>query len=93
MHSNKRAKTDPKLTQRLNWEVFMFSSAKARTAFDRDPLRYCGLLTDPVSQHRFQPTSKSPQFVFHDRRYYFESDSTRAAFAAAPDSMAQRKGM
>lgn len=93
VHPNKKAKPDPKLTARLNWEIFMFSSAKARAAFDREPLRYCGLLTDPVSQRRFQPTPQSPVFAFHDRRYYFESDSTRAVFAAAPDSLAKRKGM
>jgi YHS domain-containing protein len=93
VYPDKKAKLDPKLRARLNWEVFMFSSAKARAAFDREPLRYCGLLTDPVSQRRFQPLPQSPTLMHRDRRYYFESEATRATFASMPDSMCNRKGM
>jgi len=89
----KKAKVDKALTARLNWEIFMFSSEKARHEFDRRPLKYCGLLTDPVSQKRFQPTAKSPHSAFMGRTYYFTSDSTRATFTATPDSFAMRKGM
>jgi YHS domain-containing protein len=93
VHPEKAAKLRPEWTARLNWEVFMFSSAKARKEFDREPLRYCGLLTDPVSQRRFQPTTASPTHTFADRRYYFETRDTHAAFTAKPDSFAVRKGM
>ena len=89
----KTAKPDKKLTARVNYEVFMFSSAKARRTFDKDPLKYCGLLTDPVNQKRFQPTPRSPRVVFMERPYYFFSDSTFAVFHATPDSFAMRKGM
>jgi YHS domain-containing protein len=93
VHPRKKAKPDPALTTRLNWEVFMFSSAKARAQFDREPLRYCGWLTDPVTQHRFQPAAASPSTTFGGRSYYFETDSTRTLFTATPDSFALRKSM
>lgn len=89
----KTAKADKQLTARVNYEVFMFSSAAARRKFDQDPLKYCGLVTDPVSQKRFQPSPRSPRTVFKERPYYFLSDSTYAVFHATPDSFALRKGM
>ena len=91
--SAKMAKPDKKLTARMNYEVFMFSSAAARRKFDKEPLKYCGLLTDPVNQARFHPTPRSPRIVFKARPYYFISDSTLAVFHATPDSFAMRKGM
>lgn len=89
----KTAKADKKLTARVNYEVFMFSSPAARHKFDQDPLQYCGLLTDPVNQRRFHPTPRSPRMVFKARPYYFFSDSTFTVFHATPDSFAVRKGM
>jgi len=89
----KTAKIDKALTARLNYEIFMFSSNQARRTFDKNPIAYCGLLTDPVTQNRFQPQTTSPQFVFKTRKYFFLSDSTRTAFIATPDSFAVRKGM
>jgi YHS domain-containing protein len=89
----KTAKIDKTLTARLNYEIFMFSGPKARQTFDKNPLAYCGLLTDPVTQKRFQPRNASPQFVYKDRKYFFLSDSTRTAFIATPDSFAVRRGM
>jgi YHS domain-containing protein len=91
--AKKQARPRREWTTRLNWEIFMFSSQKARRTFDRDPLRYCGLLTDPVSQRRFQPLPTSPTRTYMDRRFYFESDSTLAVFTATPDSFAMRSGM
>lgn len=91
--STKKAKPDKKLTQRMNYEVFMFSSSAARRKFDKDPLKYCGLLTDPVNQRRFHPTPRSPHTAFKGRSYYFASDSTFTVFHATPDSFALRKGM
>jgi len=93
VHPDKTAKPKPEWTARFNWEVFMFSSAKARKAFDRDPLRYCGMLTDPVSEQRFQPNAESPWAVHNARKYYFQSEADRATFVAAPDSFAARKKM
>ncbi len=89
----KTAKIDKTLTARLNYEIFMFSSRTARRTFDKNPIGYCGLLTDPVTQKRFQPQQSSPQTAYKNRRYFFLSDSTRTAFLATPDSFAVRRGM
>ncbi len=89
----KTAKIDKTLTARLNYEIFMFSSQNARRTFDKNPIAYCGLLTDPVTQKRFAPQKTSPQFAYKDRKYFFLGDSTRSAFIATPDSFAVRKGM
>jgi len=61
--------------------------------FQHDPLRYCGLLTDPVSHARFRPTRRSPRLDYSARPYYFMAESTFAAFKAMPDSFALRRGM
>ena len=89
----KKAKPDKSLTVQLNYEVFMFSSRTARQKFDQEPLKYCGLLTDPVTQQRFHPTAQSPRMEFKARPYYFVSDSTSTVFHATPDSFAVRKFM
>ena len=77
----------------MNYEVFLFCDEKAKAEFDRDPTRYCGLLTDPVKWVRFHPAPGSWRQDYMNRPYYFVSDSTLAVFAAAPDSFAVRKGM
>lgn len=77
----------------LNHEIYYFSDLEARKRFMKDPLWYCGLLTDPVSRVRFRPTKKSPHTEYNGRPFYFATDSTLAAFRAMPDSFAVRKGM
>jgi len=67
-------------------EIFFFSSRAAMRKFQADPIRYCGKLTDPVTQKRFRPTVKSPSTTHWNRTFYFESDSTRALFMASADS-------
>lgn len=74
-------------------DVFYFSGKNERDRFRKDPLRYCRRLTDPVTLRRFAVSRRSPRFEWKGRPYYFASDSTRAAFAAAPDSFAVRRGM
>lgn len=91
--STQKARPDKRITVRMNYEAFMFSSAIARRKFDKDPLKYCGLLTDPVNQQRFRPTARSPRMEFKERAYYFVSDSTSTVFHATPDSFAVRKSM
>ena len=61
-------------------DLFYFSNRTERAAFQRDPLKFCRRLSDPVTLVRFQPKRGSPHFVYHGRPYYFRSDSTFAAF-------------
>lgn len=84
---------DSTLRALVNWEVFFFSDAKAMQTFHKQPLQYCGLLTDPVSQERFQPTRKSPRTEYKGRPYYFISEDNRAAFRRDPEKHAHRTGM
>jgi len=70
----------------VNYEIYFFSEAREKKAFDKDPLAYCGILTDPVSKQRFKPSKKAKGQWFADRAWYFVSDSTQALFAAMPDS-------
>lgn len=83
----------PKFRSYVNHEVYFFSDTGAMKRFKRDPLKYCGTLTDPVSKVRFRPGKKSPHTTFMDRPYFFSSDSTAAVFASMPDSFAVRRGM
>ena len=93
LHPDRPAKLDPAVRSLLNYEVFFFSDAKSKRKFDKNPTAYCGLLTDPVTQKRFQPNKSSPHSTYAERGYYFLSDSTLVAFKATPDSFALRKGM
>jgi len=77
----------------VNHEIYFFSNRGALDRFRKQPLRYCGIVTDPVSRARFRPTARSPHRDYHGRPYFFTSDSTRLTFQAAPDSFAVRKGM
>ena len=83
----------PELRTYVNYEVFFFCDAAAKAAFEKDPVRYCGVLTDPVSRHRFRPAPGALHRDYMGRAYYFQSDSTLAVFTADPDSFAVRKGM
>jgi len=87
------ASLDPALRTFVNYEVFFFADAVTKAAFDADPTRWCGLVTDPVNQKRFQPAPLPLGRTYMNRLYYFESDSTLTAFEATPDSFAVRKGM
>jgi len=72
----------------LNWEVYFMSSEEAAGAFDFDPLRYCGLVTDPVSKSRFRPDKDSPKTVYQERVYYFQSAANLEQFNQMPEGMA-----
>lgn len=72
----------------VNHETFFLSSDAALEAFRDDPLRYVGLLTDPVSGERFQPVPDSPTRVLGDRTFYFVSQDTRDAFERDPQRFA-----
>ena len=68
----------------INHEIFFFSSSSLRKLFLSDPLRWCGVLTDPVSGLRFQPDRTVPKTAYEGRTYYFSSAETEAKFKADP---------
>ena len=51
-------------------------------AFEEDPLRYCGLLTDPVTKERFRPTKAELSCEHEGVRFYFSSAESLARFRA-----------
>src|SRR5262245_11154121 len=77
---------------RVTCETFFFAVQAEKERFDGDPTRYVGLLVDPVNKIRFQPSAQSPRFDYNNRPFFFSSDSTRAMFAATPDSFAVARG-
>lgn len=86
----RRAILDSSLRLKLNQDIFFFSSMSAMKLFRKDALRYCGILTDPVSRERFRPTKQSPHVTFRGREYYFAADSTLARFQAQPERFYER---
>lgn len=86
----RRAILDSSLRVKLNQDIYFFSSMSAMKLFRKDPLRYCGVLTDPVSRARFRPTKQSPHVTFRGREYYFAADSTLVRFQAQPERFYER---
>ena len=87
------ASLDPGLRAEVNHEVFLFSDRSTLEKFRKNPLRWCGILTDPVSRQRFRPTARSPHLTYNGRPYYFTNDLNLRTFRAIPDRFAVRKGM
>jgi YHS domain-containing protein len=80
------ARIESESAVRLNWEVFFFCDDAARARFLRDPLRWCGALTDPVTLQRFVPEASSPREEHNGHAYYFASAKNRDVFASDPAS-------
>jgi YHS domain-containing protein len=80
------------MSARVNHEIYFFSTPAAKRKFAADPIRWCGLVTDPVSKERFRPAKSSPRVDHAGRPYFFASDSTRAAFASDPAAFADASG-
>ena len=83
--STQLAILDPVHREFVNHEVYFFSSDAAHDQFNAEPYRYTGLVTDPVSLERFQPTVSSQNRTAAGRLFYFASDSTLAQFDQDPD--------
>lgn len=79
---------DTTLRAHVNGEIYRFARPATLAKFRREPLRWCGLLRDPVSGVRFFPDRWSPRIEYRDGPYFFVSDSTAAAFQAAPERYA-----
>jgi YHS domain-containing protein len=88
---SKKGIIDSSMRITVNYEFYYFSSRQAMQKFQKDPLRYCGFLTDPVTLQRFEPTARSPKTKYLNRMYYFSADSTRTRFLKTPDRFQDRK--
>jgi YHS domain-containing protein len=86
------ARIDKSTSARVNHEIYYFSTPAAKRKFLADPLRWCGMVTDPVSRERFRPREGSPRVDHGGRPYFFASDATSAAFAAEPARFAEPDG-
>lgn len=75
----------------LNWEYYFFSDQAAKSAFLKNPLKYAGMLTDPVSGKRFKPGRLSPRYVDGGRTYYFSSLLTYLAYRKDPKEYGFRR--
>jgi len=69
---------------RVNGEVYRFSSERTLQRFMKAPPLWCGVVRDPVSGRRFQPSLRSPEAWWVSGPYYFEHDSTKTRFVADP---------
>ena len=69
---------------RVNGEVYRFANEKDLRRFMQAPHLWCGLVRDPVTGRRFYPSSLTPAAYWVGGPYYFESDSTKAAFVEDP---------
>ena len=87
---DRQAQVIPAMRERVNQEFYYFSSSEARDTFRKDPVKFVGVLTDPVTQFRFEPDAESPKLVFEGRRFYFSADSTREHFAESPEAFWER---
>jgi YHS domain-containing protein len=79
---------DRRLHTKVNGEIYRFARPLTLARFRRDPVRWCGILRDPVSGARFVPTRRSPRWDYRDSPYFFTGDSTRRAFVATPERWA-----
>ena len=99
VNPKQRARFENDLRSYVNYEAYFFSDSRAKKKFDKQPWKWSGRVTDPVTRERFVPTKKSPQTVHAGRPYFFRSDSTRTVFLAdaeryaKPKTMAQMKAM
>ena len=86
LDSRHPAQLDEEHSVFLNFEAYFFGDLWNRERFLSDPLRYCGLLTDPVSKRRFRPNEDSPRARHEQRTYYFEDESHKLRFEEDPQA-------
>jgi YHS domain-containing protein len=72
----------PRLRARVNGEIYRFAGAATLARFRRDPVRWCGILRDPVSGVRFIPRRGARRVDLGDGPYFFMTDSTWRVFRA-----------
>ena len=59
--------------------------------FDRNPLRYVKVLSDPVTNDRFRVTRSSPHEEYKLRAYYFASPGEQTTFASDREKYKDRR--
>ena len=69
---------------RVNGEVYRFSGTRTLRRFMRQPVRWCGVVRDPVTGCRFLPSARSPAAYWIGGPYFFEAESTRQRFIDDP---------
>jgi YHS domain-containing protein len=89
---SRTAVLDPDHWVRVNHEIYFVADAVERAAFLEDPVRYCGVITDPVTGERFHPLPTSPRLDYEGRPYYFLSENHRTRFQADPVPYADPTG-
>lgn len=77
---------------RVNHEIYFVADAAERAEFLKDPIRYCGAITDPITGERFRPIPTSPRTEYQGRPYYFLTEDHRTAFQADPVPYADPTG-
>ncbi len=81
---SRSAVIDDEHLARINYESFFFADTEARAVFLEDPIRYCGLVTDPVTKRRFRPRPTSLRAEYEGVLYLFESRTGLSAFERMP---------
>ncbi len=84
---------DPALETTVNGEIYRFGSEETLHQFRRNPLRWCGLLRDPVSGMRFYPKPGAPRCEWNGVPYYFTGDSTMRIFLTQPWTYEVRRNL
>jgi YHS domain-containing protein len=92
VHPDRPAQVAARLRYHVNWEIYYFADRAGLDEFRKNPTRYCGLVTDPVSGGRFRPDERSPRVFHGGRSYFFMTDRTREVFQSRPIDFAIRKG-
>ncbi|MCA9782786.1 MAG: hypothetical protein KDC10_06735 [Calditrichaeota bacterium] len=72
----------------VNYETYYLSSDENREKFLVAPWQYTGMLTDPVTKERFQPSADSPRREHANRIFFFQNEGNVALFESAADSLA-----
>ena len=80
--STQVASLSPRLRAHVNGEIYRFANLLTLARFHRDPVRWCGILRDPVSGVRFIARRGSPRYEMAGGPYFFLTDSCSRAFQA-----------
>ena len=81
---SKSAVVSDSTIRQVNWETFLFSDKSAAEKFDNNPIKYCGILTDPITRQRFRPGVDSPTSEYEGRKFYFWTIESKETFDRMP---------
>jgi len=88
-----KARIDTSLRRRIGHDLFYFSTAQAMRQFDRDPLKYVKMLSDPVTNARFKVARSSPREEYKNRTYYFANAANRIVFDTDREKFRDRRAV